>query len=135
MTAGVIVELPPFPDSDKPVFFRLRKPSILAVAQSGRIPNELLQTLMEANEHGGIAKAGKTDYSVQMSIMRVLCEACLVEPKWSDLQKENIELTDEQMTVITTFAHGGIKALHSFRQQRADNQNSPDRPEVSSVAE
>lgn len=131
MTAGVLVDLPPFPDSDKPVTVKLRKPSILSLVQSGKIPNELLQTLMESNERGLPVTGKGTDWNFTMSIMRVLCQACMVEPKYEQLQAEGIELTDEQIHVITAFAQGGVKALKPFRQQSGDNQDSPNSVQVS----
>lgn len=43
-TKGQIVELPPFAEG-MPFVARLKRPSMLALVKSGKIPNELLVTL------------------------------------------------------------------------------------------
>lgn len=118
---GAVVELPPFADG-QPFVARLKRPSMLALAKSGKIPNELLS---QANElfMGGKGNSRKInqDAMVQMfDIFDVLCAASFVEPTYEEIQESGIELTDDQYAFIFNYSQSGVKALESFRQEQGD---------------
>lgn len=117
---GAIVELPPFADG-QPFVARLRRPSMLALVKSGKIPNELLQV---ANELFMGKPGGKREEKFDPGTMTrmfdvfdIMCEASFVEPTYKQLQDAGIELTDDQYTFIFNYSQAGIKALKSFRQE------------------
>lgn len=118
---GQVVELPSFAE-DQPFIARIRRPSILALAKSGKIPNTLLKT---ANGlFLGDTKGKQNDDAYLRDVFDVLdvvCEACFVEPTWDELQEAGIELTDDQYMFIFNYTQTGVKALDSFRGQQRDN--------------
>lgn len=118
---GAVVELPPFADG-QPFVARLKRPSMLALAKSGKIPNELLS---QANElfmggKGNSRKVNQDTMSQMFDIFDVICEASFVEPTYEEIQKSGIELTDDQYIFIFNYSQSGVKALESFRQEQGD---------------
>lgn len=117
---GAVVELPPFADG-QPFVARLRRPSMLALVKSGKIPNELLQSANDLfmGKPAG-TKQEKTDPSTMVrmfDIFDTICEASFIEPTYKQLQDAGIQLTDDQYTFIFNYSQAGVKALNSFRQE------------------
>lgn len=117
---GAVVELPPFADG-QPFVARLRRPSMLALVKSGKIPNELLQS---ANElfmgKPSVKREDKFDQSAMsrmFDVFDIMCEASFIEPTYKQLCDAGIELTDDQYTFIFNYSQAGIKALNSFRKE------------------
>lgn len=117
---GAVVELPPFADG-QPFIARLRRPSMLALVKSGKIPNELLQS---ANElfmgKPSVKREDKFDPSAMsrmFDVFDIMCEASFIEPTYKQLCDAGIELTDDQYTFIFNYSQAGIKALNSFRKE------------------
>ena len=117
---GAVVELPPFADG-QPFVARLRRPSMLALVKSGKIPNELLQS---ANElfmgKPSVKREDKFDQNAMsrmFDVFDIMCEASFVEPTYKQLCDAGIELTDDQYTFIFNYSQAGIKALNSFRKE------------------
>ena len=117
-TEGQIVELPSFAEG-QPFVARLRRPSMLALAKSGKIPNTLLNT---ANDlfMGGKNKL-KEDYLKDVfEVLDVICNACFMEPTYAQLQEAGVELTDDQYMFIFNYTQTGVKALEPFRGQQGN---------------
>lgn len=116
---GEMVELPGF-FSDEPLVVRLRRPSMLVLTKSGKIPNSLLSA---ANQlfTGEKDKADPVDLSEIMGVLEVICEASMVEPSYADIKEAGLDLTDEQCTAIFNYSQRGIKALEPFRQQQVEH--------------
>ena len=116
---GQVVELPGF-FSDEPFVVRLRRPSLLALTKSGKIPNALLSA---ANElfTGKQDKSDPVDLSEIMGVLEVICESALLEPTYKDVVDAGLTLTDEQYTAIFNFSQRGIKALEPFRQKSEEH--------------
>ena len=134
---GTIIAIPGFGDGDT-INVRLRKPNLLTLMKSGRIPNQLMGTATELFE--GKKKTGNTGYSATeladiASLMTIFCEACLVEPSYKELTDSGIELTMEQMNFIVSYAQGGVKSLESFRSKSRDSQNTHDGGEMANQTE
>lgn len=113
---GEIVKLP------GNLVVRLKRPSMLALAGSGRIPNSLLSTATEMFTKGKPKESPKPkeldDTLTNMyKLCQVMAEASLVEPTMSDLKSVGYELTDEQLIAIFNFTQGGVKALSNFREE------------------
>lgn len=118
-TEGQIVELPSFAEG-QPFVARIRRPSMLALAKAGKIPNSLLNT---ANGlFLGKDKSKNDDNYLQevFDVLDVVCEACFMEPTWKALQEAGIKLTDDQYMFIFNYTQTGVKALEPFRCQQED---------------
>ena len=118
---GQVVELPGF-FSEEPFVARLRRPSLLALTKSGKIPNALLSA---ANElfTGKQDKSDPVDLSEIMGVLEVICESALLEPTYKDIVDAGLTLTDEQYTAIFNFSQRGIKALEPFRTKSEEHQS------------
>lgn len=118
---GQVVELPGF-FAEEPFVVRLRRPSILALTKSGKIPNALLSA---ANElfTGKQDKSDPVDLSEIMGVLEVICESALLEPTYKDVVDAGLTLTDEQYTAIFNFSQRGIKALEPFRTKSEEHQS------------
>ena len=115
---GAVVELPPF-GPNQPFIARLRRPSMLALARAGKIPNTLLNS---ANKlfFGDDNKGKRDPDSLQktLEVIDVLCEAAFVEPTYQQLKDCGIELSDDQYMFVFNFTQNGVNALHSFRGEQ-----------------
>lgn len=111
---GAIVQLPPFAEG-QPFVARLRRPSMMALAKSGKIPNALLTTANSLFLKGGVDAADESVMKDVLSVVDVLCAAAFVEPTYKQIQDAGVELTDEQYMFIFNYTQQGIKALQPFR--------------------
>lgn len=117
-TKGRLVRLPDFAE-DQPFYARVRRPSMLALAKAGKIPNALLTSAAELF-NGGTELMDEEDENMLADIYdicRIMAGAALVEPTLEQLDEIGLELTDEQLMAITSYAQNGINALNSFRQE------------------
>lgn len=116
--SGQIVRFPNFAEG-QPFVARVRRPSLLMLARSGRIPNSLLST---ANSlfSGDVGSAGTKNPQMLgeiLDICEVICEAALIQPSMNDIRNAGIELSDDQMMAIFSYTQTGVKALESFRHK------------------
>lgn len=112
---GQIVELPPFAEN-QPFVARLCRPSMLSLAKSGKIPNELLSTANNLFVDGKLdTKDNPKALKNVFDLFDVICEACFVEPTYKDIRDAGITLTDEQYMFIFEYSQAGVKALKPFR--------------------
>lgn len=117
---GEVVELPGFVEG-VPFYARLKRPSMLEMTKSGRIPNELL---VEANKlfvngTASVATQNQLDSDMMKSLFDVLdiiCEDSFVEPSYNELKANGIKLTDEQQLFVFAYVQRGVDALKSFRK-------------------
>ena len=133
---GSLVNIPGFGDGDT-ITVRLRKPNMLTLAKMGKIPNELLNEAMGLFEK---QKKDKQNFSGDElskihDFMTIFCEACLVEPTYKQMTESGIELTQEQMTFIVSYAQGGVKSLKSFRDKSRDSVGTDDGGAVADTTE
>lgn len=113
---GVVLELPPFVEG-QPFVAKLRRPSLLALVKSGKIPNALLATANKLFAEGTVDNDDPQALSSLFSVLDSLCEACFVEPSYAEIKAHNIELTDDQLMFIFNYTQRGVAALDSFRSQ------------------
>ena len=114
---GTPVELPPFAEG-QPFVARLRRPSLLGLAKSGKIPNDLLTTankLFAANSSFSITDERMLQQTFE--VFDTICEACFVEPTYQQIKDAGITLTDEQYIFIFNYSQRGVRALKSFRTE------------------
>ena len=124
-----IVELPSF-DDGTPFVAELKKPNMLMLMANGHIPNTLLNVAMDIFQNGKgqetIDKAlnDPKDLKVLTELLLVLAKACLVNPSFNQLQELGIELNENQLSAILTYAQGGVVALENFRKQQTNIKSS-----------
>lgn len=113
---GEEVELPAFSEN-VPFVAKLRRPSMLVLCRSGKIPNQLLKSASTLFA-GNTPKALERENGMQdmLAVIDVICEASFVSPTWKELKDNGIELTDEQMMAVFSYSQQGIKALEQFRK-------------------
>lgn len=118
---GQIVELPPFAEGQQFVA-RLRRPSMLAMTKSGKIPNELLISVTELFSSN--RKSSELTAEQSLKIMRdtydlfeIICDASFVSPTYQEIKDAGIELTDDQKSFVYQYSQKGIKALSNFRTE------------------
>lgn len=109
-----VVELPEFGDGTK-FIARLRRPSMLKLCKTGKIPNSLLsQATSLFTDDRASKKVGITDI---YDICEIICEAAFVNPTYNEIKESGVELTDEQIMAVFQYAQGGVKALENFRNE------------------
>lgn len=120
-SAGVVLRFPDFAEG-QPLVARVRRPSLLALAKSGKIPNSLLSSAGDLFSGGGSASKGASENTLQemYDVCRIVCDACLKSPTVAEIEAAGLELTDEQIMAIFNYSQVGIKALDSFRKEQAD---------------
>lgn len=120
---GQIVELPEFADGQK-FFARLRRPSLLKLVKTGKIPNSLIATANRLFNGESIDETSSTSMQEFFEVLDALCAATFLEPTYNELLENGIELTDEQYVAVFSYTQRGVKALESFRQESANNGDS-----------
>lgn len=111
---GQIVQLPSFADG-QPLIVRMKRPSLMILAKSGKIPNKLLKTATEMfNGEKSIDDEDFDALSKTLELLEIICEASLVEPRYKDFKSAGIDLSDEQLIAIFNYTQRGIEALNSF---------------------
>lgn len=114
---GQVVELPPFAEG-QPFVARICRPSMLILAKSGKIPNELLDTANNLFVNGKPDIKKDLDVlSTVYDLLEVFCEACFLEPTYQELKDIGLQLTDEQLMFVFNYAQTGVRALEPFREQ------------------
>ena len=118
LTEGELVRLPDFAEG-KPFYAKLKRPSMMYLAKSGKIPNSLLDSAGDLFQNGKIEqRPGKSDpeaLTKMFEIVDIICEASFVEPTYKQLVENEIELTDEQYMAIFNYSQIGVKSLENFR--------------------
>lgn len=116
--AGTLVRFPDFSEG-QPFVARVRRPSMLMLAKSGKIPNTLLATANSLFAKGG---AGLDEDDPKMlgnfyDTCKVICEAALIQPSWDEITSCGLELSDDQLMSIFNYTQTGVQALQSFREK------------------
>lgn len=115
---GTLMTLPEF-GPGQPFVAYVRRPSLLALAASGRIPNQLLgmANKLFKKSGGAIEDAKPETLQHATKVFQILAEAALVKPTYSEIKEAGLELTDDQLVVIFNYTQRGVKALETFREQ------------------
>ena len=120
-----IIELPSFEDGT-PFVAEVKKPNMMQLLTSGKIPNTLLNVATEMfnGKAGQVMEKATEDLKTLkelVGMMNLLAETSLVSPSYKDIKAANISLTEHQLMAILTYSQGGVKALENFRNQQAGN--------------
>lgn len=115
---GVVVRLPDFAEN-QPLVVRMRRPSLLVLAKSGKIPNELLSTAGKLFNEGGSGM--DTDDSGMLGkmydLMEIIAKSALISPSFEQITNVGLNLTDEQLMAIFNYSQSGVRALEPFRTE------------------
>lgn len=114
-TSGTVVRLPDFAEG-APFIAKLKRPSLLVLSKSGKIPNSLITQATQLFKDGA-GSLGVKGNSIEdlYEIMEIICDAALVSPTYSEIKERGITLGDDQMMAIFAYTQNGAKALESFR--------------------
>lgn len=110
---GQLVELPSFGEG-QPFFARLRRPSMLALAKSGKIPNSLLAT---ANRMFDSSLDTKNENMLKdfYLVIETILEAAFVEPTYQEIKDAGVQLSDDQLIFVFNYTQQGVRVLDQFR--------------------
>lgn len=121
--SGVVVRFPDFAEG-QPFVARVRRPSMLSLAEQGKIPNQLLVTAGALFAEGG--KGMDPDNTEMLrdvyNVCKVICAATLIEPTFEEIASAGMELSDDQLMAIFNYTQSGIRALESFREEQKDSE-------------
>ena len=109
---GVPVELSGWTE-DAPFVARLRRASLSGMIKAGKIDNPLLTAAQRLYE-GSRSRACAT-FEELIKVQRLVVSDALVEPSEAVLKEMGLELTEQQVEQIYTYAIRGAKALEQFR--------------------
>ena len=130
--ASPIIQIPNF-DNTGMINVKVQRPRLMSMAAKGQIPNHLLGIATQmVKGQGSKAKEEKDELKEAALMMELYCEACLVEPKYSEFKAI---MTDEQSDAIFRFAMGEVNTLDTFRTDTADAEHDSDGKDVSDKAE
>lgn len=104
---GEVVELPAF-DTGESFTAKLKRLSLLELAKSEILPNQLLGALQEIYE--GKQRADIKKYA---QLMDIICEQVLIAPKFDEIKDI---ITDVQKVAILSYAQHGVSGLITFRK-------------------
>lgn len=118
---GSVVELPPFAE-DQPFVARVKRPSLLGMVKSGKIPNSLISKTNElfSNAHEAFNLDDDKMMSDMYDIMELIVRETLVEPTYEQIKEAGLELTDDQIMYLFNYGQQGVKALETFRTKSED---------------
>ena len=122
MASGEVVELPPFAQGQH-FYARLRRPSMMKLAESGKIPNSLLNTANTLFSGTVEQKLDADDDFMKdmFSLIDVLADSVFVEPSWKEIKEADIQLTDEQYMFIFNYTQQGVKSYEPFRENESSD--------------
>lgn len=115
---GSVVRFSDFAEG-QPFVARVRRPSLLALAKIGKIPNELLKTASDLFTKGVSASPNGDNSKLLIDVYdvcRIVCDAALVEPTLKQIEEAGLELSDKHLIEIFNYSQIGVKALEQFRQ-------------------
>ena len=115
---GTIVRFPDFAEG-QPFVARVRRPSMLVLAKTGRIPNTLLTAAGDLFTKGSSGMDSDSDKMLNdmYDIMHIICESALIQPTLKEIEEIGMSLSDDQMMAIFNYSQAGIKVLESFRKE------------------
>lgn len=92
----------------------VRRPSLLTLATSGNIPNELIGDVND------LFFGKKEEKDIEMSKLKEIYDgivkATLVSPSFEELVENDIQLTEVQIGELYKYVVGGVKELKYFRE-------------------
>lgn len=113
-TSGSIVRLPDFADGAE-FIAKLKRPSMIGLMKTGKIPNSLLKQATQLFKSGAGALGKGTSLDDMYDIMDIIIDEAMVQPTYKEIKEAGITLADDQIMAIFSYTQNGIKALERFR--------------------
>ena len=114
---GDVVQLSDF-GPGKPFIVRLRRPSMMALAKAGKIPNTLLNAAEEMFRKGVSGVKDEENVLAELyDVLEIIAEAALVEPTYEQFKEAGLEISDQNLIEIFQYTQLGVSALESFRKE------------------
>lgn len=113
-TSGTIVRLPDFADGAE-FIAKLKRPSLIGLMKSGKIPNSLLKQSTQLFKSGAAALGKDTSLDDLYDIMDIVIGEALVQPSYKEIKEAGVTLADDQIMAIFSYTQNGVKALEQFR--------------------
>ncbi len=112
------VDLPPFVDGT-PFKAKIKRAGLIDMMYNGKIANPLLDIAFKLTDGSGtddktIKKATAEEKLESLKFMMSIVENCLIEPSYKDIKDCGIDLTDEQIIAIHSYALQGIEHAKKF---------------------
>lgn len=129
---GVVCQLPDFAEGQEFVAM-VRRPSLMVLVQTGKIPNNLLATanrMFNGKVTDEEALKDPEEFKRISEVTITMAKAALAKPTYNELEEANIQLTDQQLLAIFNYSQVGVKALEPFRKNRANNEDTPNVEDV-----
>ena len=111
---GTIVRLPDFADG-APFIAKLKRPSLLAMTKSGKIPNSLITQATQLFKSGAGSLGKSSTVDELYDIIEIVCREAMVKPTYDEIKNAGVTLSDNQIMAIFSYTQNGVKALESFR--------------------
>lgn len=114
----------------------VKKPDMMALMASGKVPNALLKPAMQVfngKTKEITDKVGDNDLDAlkdMVGLLDVFAKETLVNPSFKDIQDCGIDLTMEMKLNLMAYAQGGVQALEDFRTEQINNANNQSSNEV-----
>lgn len=105
------------------VTFLLRRPSLVAMASGGHVPNPLIPVVEKLLMGQPDAQADSGDSA---RALLAVARAAMVQPTLMELEEAGVALTDAQVMEIYAYALGGPLAVATFRGSVRGGNGEPD---------
>lgn len=105
---------------DDTITVKLKTFNLLDVVSKGKIPNPLMGAVIGLFKGQGINISEAEGIKNLNEVTEFFCDVCLVEPTFKELKENEIDLTDEQKSIIYDFATQGPRALIPFLEKSKD---------------
>ncbi|MBC5786923.1 MULTISPECIES: hypothetical protein [Clostridiaceae] len=112
---GTEVELSGFAEG-QPFVVKLKRPSLMLLAQNGDIPNTLMAAASELF-NDGIKGLNPNNFSRMADIFTAMAKASMVSPTYQEVEEAGLSLTDIQLLQIYNFSQTGVAPLQRFHQK------------------
>lgn len=117
---GAVVEFPPFAEG-QPFVARVKRPSMLEMMRTKKIPNDLLNaatTLFSNSKTKSNVVSNSEAVNNMLDTVDTLAKECLVNPTLDDIKDSGLDLTDEQKMFLFEYIQSGVKSLKPFREKQ-----------------
>lgn len=112
---------------DKPFEAILKRPSLLSMAATGIIPNELMGSAQKLFGEGSNATL---ELDKLGALLIAVAKQALVEPSYEELEAADCSLTDLQLAAIYSFTQAGVRALEPFRLGNTSAESARNEQEI-----
>lgn len=122
---GQIVRLPDIAEGC-PFYARLKRPSLLGLISSGKVPNPLVTTAnnLFAKGGAGVDPVNPKQMEELTKILHIFCESAFVEPTYDEIKRAGYELNDEQLMAVFNYVQKGNKALERFHEHKENPEHN-----------